>query len=192
MPHFYKGVGVGTFLHSHDLTLTGITPRSPTAPFNLAAVMGHVARGTTISPCISITRSFSIAKVYAIEGSKPRPTASIPAHVYTIDLPDHPNPLAPGMRVEDPVQIVAASVNLLASSSYQHDGDKKFLLGVVDPKGHHQRLGRMAVFAVPGPILRTPALSIELETMVFALRDAEALVVGNLPPSRVIPRTNVH
>jgi hypothetical protein len=96
------------------------------------------------------------------------------------------------MRIADPVQIVAASVNLLASSSYQHDGDKKFLLGVVDPKGHRQYLGRMAVFAVPGPIPRTPALSIELETMVFALRDAEALVVGNLPPSSVIARTNVH
>ena len=180
MPHFYKGVGVGTFLHSQDLRLTGITPRLPTAPFNLAAVMGHVARGTTISPCISITRSFSIAKAYAIEGSKPQPTASMPAHVYTIDLPAHPNPLAPGiMSVEDPVQFVAANVmNLLVSPSYQHDGDKKFLLGVVDPKGHRQHLRRLAVFAVPGPIPKTPALSIELETMVFALRDAEAWLLG--------------
>jgi len=96
------------------------------------------------------------------------------------------------LRLEDPVQIVAASVNFLASSSYQHDGDKKFLLGVVDPKGHCQRLRRLAVFAVAGPIPRTPALSIELETMVSALRDAEALVVGDLPSSCVIARMNVH
>jgi hypothetical protein len=192
MPYFYKGVAVGTFLHSRDLRQTGISPRLPTAPFNLAALMGHVARGTTISPCISITRSFSIAKAYAIEGSKPRPTASMPAYVYAIDLPDHPNPLAPGiMSVEDPVQFVATSVKSLASSSYQHDGDKKFLLGVVDPKGHRQHLGRLAVFAVPSPRPRTPALSIELETMVCALRDAEALVVGNLPHSCVIARMNV-
>jgi hypothetical protein len=116
----------------------------------------------------------------------------MPAHVYTIDLPDHPNPLPPGMSVEDPVQFVAKSVNLFLSPSYQHDGDKKFLLGVVDPKGHRQHLRRLAVFAVPGPITRTPTLSIELETMVFALRDAEALVVGKLPPRSVIARTNVH
>ena len=127
MPHFYKGVSVGTFFHLHDLRTTGITPRLPSAPFNLAAVTAHVARGTTISPCISITRSFSIAKTYAIGGSKPRPTASKPAYVYTIDLPDHPNPLAPGMRVEDPVQIVAASVNLLASPSYTQWGHEVFV-----------------------------------------------------------------
>jgi hypothetical protein len=62
----------------------------------------------------------------------------------------------------------------------------------VDPKGHRQHLRRLAVFAVPGPIMRTPTLSIELETMVFALRDAEALVAGKLPPRSVIARTNVH
>ena len=192
MPHFYKGVGVGTFLHSHDPMITGITPRLPTAPFNLAAAMEHVARGTTISPCISVTSSFSIAKAYAIEGSKSRPTASMPPYVYTIDLPHHLDPLAPGVRVEDPVQIVAASVSLLASPSYQHNGDKNFLLGVVDPKGHRRHLRRLVVFPVPSPIPRPPALSIELETMVFALRDAEALVVGNLPPGSVIARTDVH
>lgn len=192
MPHFYKGVGVGTFLHSRDLRRTGISPRLPAAPFNSAAITGHVARATTISPCISITRSFSIAKAYAIEGSNPRPTVSMPAYVYTIDLPDDPNPLALGMKVVDPLQIIAASVTLLASPSYQHDGDKKFLLGVVDPKGHRQNLQRLAVFAVPGPISRTPSLSIELETMVFALRDAEALVVGDLPASSVIDRMSVH
>jgi hypothetical protein len=89
------------------------------------------------------------------------------------------------------VQFVAANVNFLVSPSYQHDGDKKFLLGVVDPIGLRQHLRRLAVFAVPGPISKTPALSIELATMVCALRDAEALVVGDLPPSSVIARTNV-
>ena len=174
-----KGVGVGTFLHSRDLRRTGISPRLPAAPFNSAAITGHVARATTISPCISITRSFSIAKAYAIEGSNPRPTVSMPAYVYTIDLPDDPNPLALGMKVVDPLQIIARA-DPLASPSYRHDGDKKFLLGVVDPKGHRQNLQILAVVAVPGPISRTPSLSIELETMVFAFRDAEALVVGDL------------
>src|SRR4051794_36294309 len=58
MPRFYKGIGVGTFLHAMDLRATGISPRAAGVAYTPNALLHHIARGTTVSPCISLTRSF--------------------------------------------------------------------------------------------------------------------------------------
>src|SRR3974390_1258974 len=90
MTLFYKGVGCGTHLHAFDLRVSGVAPRNPGAAFNVSAVMNHIARGTTTSPCISVTKSYGVAEEYARNASRTPPTASNPAHVYEIDIPDPP------------------------------------------------------------------------------------------------------
>lgn len=111
--------------------------------------------------------------------------------MYEIDIPDPP---PYGLRVIDPLaEIASNNVNPLISPSYHHDGGPNFLLGVVDPVSHRSFL-TAPVVTPPGMggIARSPNLSLELEAMVFALRDAEILVVGQLPRALVINRFDVH
>jgi len=191
MPRFYKGVGVGTHLHQFDLRAVGINARMPALPFNLNSVMHHIARGTTTSPCISLTRSYGVAEEYAIDASRATPTATIPAFVYEIDIPD---PAPRGMLVVDPIVEVGSGINNpLASPSYHHDGDMDFLLGVVDPTGMVHHLG--AYIRTPQgttPAVRSANLSLELETLVRALRDAEVLVIGTIPNTHVLVQHPVY
>jgi hypothetical protein len=153
--------------------------------------MHHIARGTTTSPCISLTRSYGVAEDYAIDASRILPTATTPAFVYEIDIP---NPAPTGMTVIDPVAEVAASHNNpLASLSYHHDGDMAFLLGIVDPGGMVTHL--TTPIRAPRGSTATPRpanLSLQLETFVCALRDAEILVVGAIPSAHVILRHDVY
>lgn len=188
MPRFYKGVGVGTFLHRFDLRTRGIAPQNPGSVFNVHTVSHHIARATTTTPCISLTRSFGVGRSYAL-GGRVRPTSRRPAHVYEIDIPDPP---PSGMQVIDPIQVMMAANGNPLSSVYQHDGPPDFLLGVVSPSLMKAHL------AAPTPqppgsggTPRPPNLSIELEAMVRALRDAEVIVVGNLPASCVINRFDI-
>jgi hypothetical protein len=185
MPRFFKGVGVGTHLHQFDLRAIGINARMPALPNDLNAVMHHIARGTTTSPCISLTRSYGVAEEYAIDASRAPPTAATPAFVYEIDIPD---PAPRGMLVIDPVvEVASGNSNPLISPSYHHDGSMDFLLGVVDPAAMVHHLGthiRTPQGSAPG--LRPANLSLELETLVRALRDAEVLVVGAIPNTHVL------
>lgn len=180
----YKGVGLGTYLHGTNLKLTGITARNPGVPPSTSAVEQHIARGTITSPLISLTKSFGVARDYAIDGSFHPPTSANPAHVWELDIPD---PLPPGVTLIDPVHYIAAAqqLYLLSGSSYHHDGDQRFLQFVVDPRlraGGHPLAPRPAGMGAPNPV----TLTIALETLVFALRDAEVLAVGNVPGSLMI------
>jgi hypothetical protein len=71
MTHFYKGVGVGTFLHPTDLRVHGIVPALPGATFNVGMAMQHVRQGPHRTPCVSITRSYAVAESYARNGKSP-------------------------------------------------------------------------------------------------------------------------
>ena len=182
----YKGVGVGTFLHSvPDLRAHGINAHMPTAHRDTTTIMEHIARGTTRSPCISLTRSYGVAVDYAIDFSRTTPTAATPAFVYEITLPD-----SHGMIVIDPVVHVAADLtDPLVMPSYHHDGDMEFLLGVVDPHkmgAHLNTLIRTPKGSTPTP--RPANLSLQLETLVRALRDAEILIIGAIPAAYVTDR----
>jgi hypothetical protein len=191
MALFYKGVGVGTFLHPADLRVSGISPRAPGALYDVNAAMQHIARATTNSRCVSLTKSYGVAEMYARDASRAFPTVATPAYVYHIVIDDPP---PAGVEVRDPVAEVARiNSNPLISPSYHHDGDMNFLLGVVNPTA-------MAVHLTP-PIRQPPGgtgtsraanLSIELETFVRALRDAEVLVVGTIPATCVIDRNDVY
>ena len=148
--------------------------------------MQHVARGNVSSPYISLTRSFGVAREYAFGGRK-QATQANPGYVYELEIND---PLPDGLKLLDPVKVVAAAAPPpLASLSYQHDGPQQFLLRVVGP------LQSGEVFCVQPPpengTRRTPNLSLELETLVRALRDAEILAFGVITASCVINRHDV-
>jgi hypothetical protein len=191
MTVLYKGVGVGTYLHSLDLRAVGINAQMPALPYSAAAIMQHIARGTTASPCISLTRSYGVAEEYAVDASRASPTAANPAFVYEIDIPD---PAPRGITVIDPVAEVAlGNNNPLVSPSYHHDGNMDFLLGVVDPVGMNAHLNtRIRTPRGTAPTPRPANLTIQLETFVRALRDAEVLVVGSIPNNYVLRRYDVY
>jgi hypothetical protein len=148
--------------------------------------MHHIADATTTSPFISLTRSYGVAFDYAVSG-RIVPTATNPAFVYEIDIPDPP---PTGMIVIDPVaEVSAAYNNPLNSLSYHHNGDSKFLLGVIDPV--KMAAERLAFVRVPPGSTATPGpanLTLPLATFVRALRDAEVLVLRNIANTHVIYR----
>jgi hypothetical protein len=191
MTHFYKGVGVGTFFHSMDLRINGIAPANTGAQFDVHMAMQHICRGSNRSPCVSVTRSYGVAESYARNGLNP-PSLSKPGYVYVINIPD-PIPFG-APPIVDPVFVVASQHNdPLRSPSYHHNGSQNFLLGVISPGMHP------AILSTPPPMpsgtnnsISPPTLTMELQTMVWGLRDAEALIVGNVPRAWVIDRLNVY
>jgi hypothetical protein len=177
MTLFYRGVAPGTLHHSSDLCSVGLSPRNSGGARSPSAIIEHIRRGpaATKSAYISLTRSYGVAVNYA-RMARHSP-AIAPGHVYVIDIS---GPLPGGGQLVDPVcEIASANSNVLALHSYQHDGDKNFLLGIVDPDtmGHHLLT---PVTEPPGSanIPRPARMSDDLEALVRALRDSEVLVAG--------------
>ena len=190
MPTFYRGAGVGTYWHMNDARINGFTPQVPGMSPSIDRLKNHIARGTSASPYVSLTRSYGVALSYAIYGSRTLASQNNPGYVYEIDLSD---PLPVGLQLLDPVVEIARSVpEPTFSISYQHDGLPNFLLGIVNPR----RMGRYLKVPYPQPpgsmgTNRPPNLTIELEAFVRALRDAEILAVGNIPAAGVTNRHSV-
>ena len=151
--------------------------------------MTHIARGSVKSPYISFSRSFAVARAYGIVGSSGIATAMKPGYVYEIEITGDRSVVA-----LDPVVEVAKSLPEPGGNrTYQHDGTQAFLLGIVDPQhiwslGNEQHVLPPASSGTP----RTPHLSLELETLVRALRDAEILIYENVPASLVRNRYEVY
>ena len=185
MATFYRGAGIGTYWHANDAKLTGFFPHAPRASRSTATLIAHVKDGTTHSPYVSLTRSYSVAWTYAVFSGYEKPTAANPAYVYRVDIDDS---RPAGILVLDPVCEIAKSVpRPLSPISYQHDGFADFLIGVVDPIRMAAHLATPIKQPPPGGGTSRPAnLSAELETFVRALRDAELLAAGPIPPACVV------
>ena len=196
MATFYKGAGLGTYWHVHDSRQVGFTARAPeTAPMT-AAMIVHITAGTINSPYISLTRSYAVAWDYAMRGGTDIPTLDKPGYVYEIEID---SPLPSGLRLVDPVKEVALNLPTPIDVDseeedffYQHNGLPTFLLGVVDPITMlHLQVGRQP--QPPGPgVPCPPNLTPQLEAFVNALRDAEILLHGHIPPSCVKNRFEVN
>jgi hypothetical protein len=190
MPFFYRGAGIGTYWHQRDARLDGFVARRPGQTASKDQLIKHIARGTVDTPYVSLTRSYGIAWTYAIQFGQGTPAATAPAFVYEIELGE---PLPDGLRLIDPVTYLAGKFPPpTADSSYYHDGDSTFLLGVINYTLMTTALKqevRQPPSAQGTP--RAPNLSPELETLVRALRDAEILAVGNVPASCVRSRYEV-
>ncbi len=177
----YRGAGIGSYWYVHNPAETGFTARAPRASPTPERLMQHISRGTGNSPFISLTRSYAVARHYAMLISTRTPTPQDPAYVYEVEIEF---PLLSGLQLLDPVKVVAQALPDIASPGppYQHDGIPNFLLGVVDSENMREFLEKHA----PQPpssegTPRPPNLSIELETLVRALRDAEILALGIIP-----------
>jgi hypothetical protein len=159
--------------------------------------MQHVARGTTHSPFVSLTRSYNIAWDYAFTRSRPQPTSRNPAYVYEIML----DPVPRGVTLLDPILEVVGPLHALphftGAVPYLHDGSQKFVIGIasynVIPALSRRLLSLPYRQPPPGTgIGRAPNLTIELETLVNALRDTEVLALGTIPTSCVTNRFDVY
>ena len=185
MAIFYRGAGINTYWYLKDPIEHGFVARDPEMTSTTTRQMLHIARSTVNSPFISLTRSYAVAWRYALVSSERVPTPEDPAYVHEIEIQE---PLPPGLHLLDPIKEVAQMLPSPTSPvpPYQHDGLPDFLLGVVDP-------GRMENFltqyAKQPPSSegtpRPPNLTIELETLVRALRDAEILAHGIIPATCV-------
>ncbi len=192
MAIFYRGAGINTYWYLNDPMEQGFIARSPGMTPTITRQMLHIARSTVNSPFISITRSYAVAWHYAMVSSGRVPTPEDPAYVHEIEIQE---PLPPGLHLLDPVKEVA---QMLPSPTNpgppdQHDGLPEFLLGVVEPG----RMGNfLTQYAKQPPSSegtpRPPNLTIELETLVRALRDAEILAHGNIPITCVKNRFEVY
>ena len=189
MTIFYREAGVGTYWHVNDARLTGFTPHHPGAGQGISRVLQHIARGTTVSPYVSLTRSYGVAWGYALAG-RSLPSVEKPAYVYEIEVDEHDGL---GTRLLDPVVAIAAELGSpYETRSYHHDGDGSFLLGLVDPAGHRLSLKQDVRYAPPGEGAdRSPLLHIELEALVRALRDSEILAFGAVAASQIRRRIEV-
>ena len=191
MPIFYRGAGIGSYWHQHDARRSGFKAHYPGAgrSSQVSRLVQHITRGTTISPFVSLTRSYGIACGYALSGDE-LPTAGQPAYVYQIEIEKEDGHET---NLLDPVAVIAKQLQSpFEWKSYHHDGEASFLLGVIDPAKHGDKLSRGTKFP-PGdhPTPRSPQLYSELEAMVRALRDAEILAVGEIAKSQVLKRWEI-
>lgn len=192
MPIYYRGAGPGSYWALHNARLTGFTSQAPGIPPSHHRLIHHITKGTASSPYISLTKSFGVAKHYAINSGTTVPvaTAQDPGFVYEVELSD---PLPLGLLLLDPVREVSNNApGPLAPISYQHDGPPDFLLGVINPRGMGHFL--TAPYVQPPPAHgtpRPPTLTLELESLIRALRDAEIVAVGNIPAGTVVNRYSV-
>ena len=191
MPIFYRGAGIDTYWYLNNPAESGFTARTPGSTLTTTRVMHHISRGTANTPFISLTRSYAVARDYAVSNSTEIPTLSNPAYVYEIEIPD---PLPREMKIRDPVKEVAEILLPPAMGPpYQHDGSQEFLLGVVDPRNMGHFLVQQVIQPPSnGGTPRPPNLTLELETLVRALRDAEILVCGSIPATYVQNRFDVY
>ena len=183
MPIFYRGAGPGSYWHKNDARY-GFRPHSPAASHGPDRIALHVARGTTTTPYVSVTRSYGVAKQYALLRSGRRKSGWV--YEIQIDLP------MSNIEIIDPVKAIASQLPDAFAPPYQYDGFPDFLHGVVSPLEYRQQLERHYPQPPPAQGTSRPAnLTIELETLVRALRDAELLVLGPIPARCVTNRFKV-
>jgi hypothetical protein len=187
---FYRGAGIGSYWYANDARVTGFISQSPGAPVSIDSLINFVAKGKTVtSPFISLTRSYAIARSYALSVGVRRATETNPAYVYEIELS---NPLPSGVNLLDPIKEVAHILpSPLDHVSYQHDGDHNYLLGIISPVLSQRFLKSHSPLSKNIP-MNPSNPSVYLLTLMIALRDAEILALGVIPAFCVVARHCVY
>jgi hypothetical protein len=188
MALFYRGAGPGTYWHRNDPYHQGFIPHSPGVLPSPSLVLNHIATGTVGSPYISLTRSYSVARGYALVGPSGFATAAKPGFIYVIDISTDKT-----IKMLDPIKAIARGLPKPWAEPYHHDGDQRFLLGVIDPVAMRTHLKRQCfVPSGSGATPKTPTLSLELAALTRALRDAEILIQGAIPHAYIVQRYEVY
>lgn len=178
---------MGTYYYDRDARLEGLVARMPMADATDEQMIGHIARGTTNSPFVSLTRSYGVAKGYALACRKAHTLNKI-GFIYVLEIDKRSM-----IELLDPVKQVGRVLgNPYAEPSYHHDGAQGFLLGVADPLRHWDEKTRQIDHPPPGEGTPRPAnLHKHFETLVRSLRDAEILAVRAIPKKHVVDRVEV-
>lgn len=186
MATYYRGAGIGSWWHTRDARHLGFVPKNTAMDHSTDRLMQHIARSVIDSPYISLTRSYGIAYDYAVYGD----TVATPdnrAFVYEIEI-KQPR----GFQLIDPIKEIAKDLpRPLQSTSYQHDGDRDYLLGVISYRFRQYREAPIRQPPLAGGTSRPANLSLHLETLVRAIRDAEIMVIGTIPKNCVVTRYEV-
>lgn len=187
MPTFYRGIAPNTFLHGKDLRVDGMQPRASAVSAGIDAIMDHIAWTATLSPYISLTRSFGVAADYAKGGP-----GTPPGHVYVVRM-DAAQAAQESITLLDPVlEIAKVHADPFATATYHHNGAPNFILALVD------QLNFAGLLKLPAPCPPNatstgapPAVSKALEALVRALRDAEILAKGSIPRALIVDRIDI-
>jgi hypothetical protein len=160
----------------------------PVADATIGQLIGHVARGTTNSPYISLTRSFGVARNYALLCRTPY-VYHKKGFVYVVELDKRSE-----IELRDPVKEIGRLLNKpYDEPSYHHDGSQNFLLGVSNPVSHGRDLSQPISQPPPGEGTPRPAnLHPHFETIVRSLRDAEILALRAVPRKFILDRFEVN
>jgi hypothetical protein len=119
------------------------------------------------------------------------PTAATPGHVYEIDT-DYQ--ILSGAKIIDPVHVIATQNGQSTTSpAYHHNGGPNYLLALIDPTSFAHLLNAPAPRPPKSAALpAAPSLTLDLLTLVRAIRDAEMLVLGNLPATFFVRRHDIY
>lgn len=177
IPTLYKGAGPGTHWHVNDARLGGFT--SGALPANVNGIIRHITAYSFPSAYLSMSTSFAVARTYALFGPSGPATLSAPGYVYEIDL----STLNPAPPITDPVHGISGGAN--GPVAHQHNGAGTLIAEVA------QGLGAYTACHQCGGGMQPPAVSAEFRALVFAIRDGEVLVNGNVLAGAVINRHSV-
>lgn len=167
----FKGAGVGTHWHKNDPRTCGGFFCAPGRAHSVSAIVAHINGLSHPSPYLSFSRSYAVPHAYAMTGTS-LASAAQPAWIYEID----PTPL----NLLDPVEEIGK-----AKLAWHHDGGPTLILGIADPTGQGQHL-KAHPPRPAGTLGRPPQVNDELIALVNAIRDAEVLVHGAVPPACIV------
>lgn len=174
----YKGAARGTHWHSNNARLSGFLASAMPQTGN--GVVRHITNYSNPSPYLSFSSSFAIARRYALLGPGGVATQATPGYVYEIDL----QAAAFQFLILNPVDEVSSLSN--GHLAHHHEGDAQLIsevaLGVSPPSTAPRCGGKMHI----------PGISGELQALIFAIRDAEVLISGNVPPTVIVRRHDVY
>src|SRR5882724_1633953 len=119
MAILYRGNGPGSYWHVNDPRITGFVPTSPGGWPSVSRLTDHIAAVSVRSPYTSFTRSYGVARHYALVGPTGLASASCPGYVWEIEISDDKI-----CKMLDPVIEIASTLSRPYDQlSYQHDGD---------------------------------------------------------------------
>jgi hypothetical protein len=165
----FKGAAPGTYWRLNDPTVRGFQAPGTLAP-GVPTMITHITTASaSSSPYLSFTASFAVAHSYASAGA----TASTPGAIYEVDVT--------GLGVVDPIRSISGHSAFRPNSQLplpsHHDGGQDLILGVAASHLHGSVLITPPVTAnthVPNP----PIVTTDFRALVYALRDAEVLVLA--------------
>ncbi len=191
MARLFKGAGPGTYWWTNNAQLVGGFSSPPGRPRNAAAVVNHIVVSSHPSPYVSFTASYAVAFEYALSGPAGVATSANPGYVYEIDTSILTGPST--LTLIDPVRKVASAHNVALNGTIptHHDGGPDLILGIANRTlhGHLLTTPPRRLGATPP---RGPVVTDDLNALVFALRDAEVLAAGGVPPACIVNRHAVY